>query len=123
LKISEKLDSGKELTSEEEENISGTIISRITDQDDSVSIKSLEMVKKFLNNPVVVDNVNCAVLEKIKSMTADKKLNQETAVSLIATLIAFPDSQQILNTLLLAVVNLAPVCDQHHTRQIAVQLR
>ena len=121
LKISEKLDSGRELSPDEEENISGTIISRITDEDNSVSIKSLEMIKQFLKNPAVVDSVKSAVLKKVQSMVGDKKLDQETAVSIIASLIGFPDS--LLNTLLLAVVNFIPVCDQHHAKQIAVQLR
>ena len=123
LKISEKLDSGRELSIEEEQSITGTIISRITDEDDSVSIKSLEMIKKFVKTSEVVDSVTSAVLKKMQSMVIDKNLNKDTVVSLIASLIGFPESQQILHTLLLAVVNFIPVCDQHHSKQIAVQLR
>ncbi|XP_063694240.1 uncharacterized protein LOC134825960 isoform X1 [Bolinopsis microptera] len=123
LKISEKLDSGRELSSEEEKDITGTIISRITDEDDSVSIKSLEMIKKFIKTSEVLDSVTSAVLKKMQSMVTDRNLNKDTVVSLIASLIGFPESQQILHTLLLAVVNFIPVCDQHHSKQIAVQLR
>ncbi|KAL5263147.1 hypothetical protein ACHWQZ_G008532 [Mnemiopsis leidyi] len=124
LKISEKLESGSELSAKEEKEISGTIVSRITDVDDSVSLKSLEMIKMFLKNPIVVESVNFAVLQKVQSMVGDlKKLNQDTAVSLIAALVGFPDSEQVLNTLLLALVNFIPLCDQHRTKQIAVQLR
>ena len=123
LKISEKLDSGKEISAEETQEICSSIVERITDEDHSVSIKSLELIKQFIGDETVLHSVLTTVMKKVQIAASDKTFSPEIRISLVATLVTFPQSAFVVNTLLICLVNLLDLCDEHHRKQISVQLR
>ena len=124
LKISEKLHSGTQLSAEENREICAGIIERITDPDDQVSLKSLQLVNQFLGEDEVLESVLGAVQTKVGSWVGDKKRSGETGVGLVTALIeTLGSGAAVMGHLIVVLGNVVGVLDNHYTKQISVQLR
>lgn len=123
LKLCEKLNSGKELNSDEKSEMCRSITSRIPDPDDSVSLKSLEMIRQFVGDSAVLGQTMVGVLRKVEVMTSLPGVSQDSCVALISALGRFGGQQEVVNVLVVSLVNLLPLCDLARRKQIAAQLR
>lgn len=106
LKLSEKLQSGGELTEEDQSLYITSIVARLEDDDSEVFLKCLELAKAF----TAVDNsqILSAVISKVQSLCGDVKSDKSVLAKTLSILSLFPASEDVGVAMMYVALNYLP---------------